>query len=139
MEDNGHSYAASRELKDSGERREFATGAVRDAVGGKGAYHLLQPHAIYRIARTLEKGADKYAERNWEKGIPLSRFADSGMRHFLQFLAGYDDEDHLAQAMWNLLCLCETEYRIQEGVLPKELDDLPKTMKGKTPPYYEEG
>lgn len=131
--------AARKELKDSGERQEFDSGAVRDTSGGKGRYDLLQMHAIFRLANTLEKGAKKYDSRNWEKGMPLSRFADSGMRHLAQYIAGYDDEDHLAQALWNIASLIETEYRIHEGVLPEELDDLPKTMKGKVPPYYEEG
>jgi hypothetical protein len=44
----------------------------------------------------------------------------------LQYLGGARDEDHLAQAAWNVLALIETQFRIEQGRLPKELDDLPR-------------
>lgn len=112
-------------LKDSGQRQEFATGAVRDLQDGKGRYDLLPCHAIFRVARTLEKGARKYAERNWEQGIPTGRFMDSALRHLFRHLAGDRDEDHLAQAAWNVLCLIETEHRIKGGMLDASLNTLP--------------
>ena len=54
-------------IKDSGERREFSTGAVRDMAEGKGRCDLLPACAILRIARHFEAGAKKYDDRNWEK------------------------------------------------------------------------
>lgn len=113
-------------LADSGERQEFQTGSVRDTREGKGRYDLLPPHAIFRLARTFEKGATKYGERNWEKGQPLTRYIDSAMRHLFAFLEGRRDEDHAAQAMWNVAALMETQERVARGELPKELDDLPR-------------
>jgi hypothetical protein len=112
-------------IKDSGTRTEFTTGAVRDAQEGKGRMDLLPVRAIFEVAKILESGANKYAARNWEKGIPLSRYADSGMRHFLKYLRGDRDEPHDAMACWNFLCLIETRMRIEEGLLPAELNDLP--------------
>ena len=62
------------EIKDSGDRHEFASGAVRDMQEGKGRCDLLPPAAILRLARHFEAGAKKYGERNWEKGIPINSF-----------------------------------------------------------------
>ena len=112
-------------LHDSGLRDEFETGAVRDGQQGKGRLDLLPVEAILRVARHFEAGANKYNDRNWEKGIPLDRFMDSGLRHALRYLAGERDEDHLAAACWNFLCLIQTEYWIKQGRLPNSLATLP--------------
>ena len=58
--------------KDSGERRQFNTGAQRDVVTDKGRYDLISPIMIERLAKLLQRGAEKYNDRNWEKGMPLS-------------------------------------------------------------------
>ncbi len=111
-------------VKDSGERQEFNTGARRDTQSGKGRYDLLPPRAIKRLAKHYENGAKKYGDRNWEKGMPLSRFMDSAMRHMFKTLEGQRDEDHLIAAAWNILGIAEIQERIEEGLLPKELDDI---------------
>lgn len=107
------------EIKDSGDRTEFSTGAVRDMGKGKGRCDLLPPRALLRLARHFEAGAEKYGDRNWEQGIPISSFIDSGIRHILKYMAGETDEDHLVAAAWNLICAQETEE-----VRP-EMQDLP--------------
>jgi hypothetical protein len=112
-------------LHDSGQRERFATGSVRDTREGKGRYDLLPFHALYRLARVYEKGALKYGEHNWRKGQPLSRFLDSALRHLCRYAEGFRDEDHLAQALWNICGLIETLAMIERGLLPAELDDLP--------------
>lgn len=135
------------ELKDSGERREFETGAVRDIVEGKGRCDLMPLHevSIYldndqvieaisrfmrcgevsylyaalkcsidtlfdnkfnqmlEVAKQYEAGAKKYGEHNWEKGIPLHSYIDSGVRHYLKCLRGDDDEPHDRAFVWNIL------------------------------------
>lgn len=113
------------DLKDSGQRRHFDTGSQRDVRTGKGRFDLLPVEALRRVAVIFEKGARKYEERNWEKGQTCGTYMDSGLRHVLNHLAGLDDEDHLAQACWNFLCLLETEIRIRDGRLPPELADFP--------------
>jgi hypothetical protein len=115
-------------IKDSGERSEFATGAVRDCHAGKGRMDLLPVSAIIEVSKIFEEGAEKYDARNWEKGIPLSRFIDSGLRHAMKWLRGDRDEPHLAQACWNFLCGLDTLERIKRGLLPSELDDLPRLL-----------
>lgn len=122
-------------LKDSGERRETATGAVRDRAQGKGRFDLLPVYGMFLCAKQMEDGAFKYAARNWEKGMPLSWFADSAQRHLSKFIAGYDDEPHLNGAIWNLMCLAEGQERIRQNLWPAELDDLPKTYAGKQPSF----
>lgn len=103
--------AIESEIKDSGERTVFTTGAVRDMHQGKGRCDLLPPLALLRLARHFEAGAIKYGDRNWEIGIPCHSFLDSALRHIFKYMAGYTDEDHLIAALWNLACLAETEEK----------------------------
>jgi hypothetical protein len=112
-------------LKDSGERRHFETGAVRDIQKGKGRMDLLPPRALIELSKLFEAGCEKYGDRNWEKGIQLHSFIDSGLRHIERMMAGDISEPHLTQACWNLLCCIETYLRIEEGLLPPTLNDLP--------------
>ena len=112
-------------VKDSGERQEFETGARRDTQTGKGRFDLLPVNAIFRLAKHFENGARKYGPNNWRKGIPLSRYLDSMMRHAFKFAGGLEDEDHLSALIWNACCLLETQELIRQGKLPEDLDDLP--------------
>ncbi len=90
-------------MKDGGSRDAYGSGAVRESRAKKGRFDLLSPIALRRLAIVCEKGALKYQERNWEKGMPISRLLDSALRHINQYVEGYRDEDHLAHAMWNLM------------------------------------
>lgn len=113
-------------VKDSGQRETMPTGSKRDLRAGKGRYDLLPTRALRRLARLYEAGAVKYGDRNWEKGQPLARMIDSALRHGFAALEGQMDEDHIIAAAWNFLGIAETQERIKAGLLPKELDDLPK-------------
>lgn len=113
-------------MKDSGTRQQFDTGAVRDTQDGKGRYDLLPPDALRRVAVVFQKGGKKYKERNWERGINVTRFFDSALRHTFQALNGETDEDHAGQAAWNILCAIQTQEWAASGVLPASLDDVPK-------------
>lgn len=90
-------------LKDSGNRREFETGAVRDMAEGKGRFDLLPWYGIREVALQCEYGAVKYGERNVDKGIPQKFLIDSGFRHLAKYASGETDEDHLRAAAWNIL------------------------------------
>lgn len=124
---------ANRNLKDSGDRQEFETGAKRDRQQGKGRYDLISPFFIFSLARTLEEGAIKYNDRNWEKGMPLSRYIDSALRHIFKHLEGQRDEPHMSQAVWNIMAYIHTATMIERGVLPDNLNDLPNYTKGDRP------
>jgi len=159
------------EILDSGVRRQFESGAVRDSADGRGRCDLLPldivaellnmyridnenpdelhdiegdvheiltsinvfirtgndreiynaigyfieisgfktiPMAIMEVSKHYEEGAKKYAERNWEKGIPAHCYVDSGVRHLLKWLDGWDDEPHDRAFIWNMLGLLWT-------------------------------
>jgi hypothetical protein len=117
-------------VKDSGVREEMPTGSRRDSRAGKGRYDLLPTFGLHRLARHFENGSKKYGDRNWEIGQTLSRLLDSGIRHAFEYLQGQADEDHLAGAVWNLICALDTEERIRRGLLPADLDDLPGNPTG---------
>lgn len=153
------------QILDSGTRRNFESGAVRDIAEGKGRCDLLPLHVIshlyedkqakifryiYRyirdgrednllqviwlftdlrygdtettlleVAKQYEEGAKKYDERNWEKGIPLHCYIDSGIRHYIKFLRGDTDEPHDRAFIWNMLGALWTQSN------KPELIDLP--------------
>lgn len=64
--------------------------------------------AIMEVSKHYEDGARKYAERNWEKGISCHCYIDSGVRHLLKWLDGWDDEPHDRAFIWNMLGLLWT-------------------------------
>ena len=93
------------EILDSGTRREFDTGAVRDMAEGKGRFDLLPLEVIWDLAKHFEKGALKYGEYNWQKGIPVNSYWDSAVRHLWKHKMGWIDEDHAIAALWNVACM----------------------------------
>lgn len=117
-------------IKDSGDRRDFGTGAVRDMAEGKGRCDLLPAVSMLRLARHYEEGAKKYDDRNWEIGIPQSSFIDSAMRHILKYMAGLDDEDHLCAAGWNIMCAMWNEQN------RKDLINIPAREGKETFDYF---
>ncbi len=91
-------------LADSGARKTFDTGAIREMLPKeKGRCDLLPASSLLRLAKHYAAGAEKYSDRNWEKGLPIGAFIDSGLRHLLKYMDGQKDEDHLAATAWNIL------------------------------------
>ena len=114
------------EIKDSGTRRAFDTGAVRDMSEGKGRMDLLPWAAIMEVAKHCENGAKKYGEHNVDKGIPTHSLCDSAARHLAKYLDGWDDEPHLLAAAWNLLWAIQMEIKHPEMVdTPFEVIEMP--------------
>lgn len=109
-------------IKDSGERRSFETGAVRDMQVGKGRYDLIPWEAIDRLAKHTELGAIKYGERNCEQGIPLSSLMDSAMRHMSKYMMGWKDEDHLVAAFWNIA------YALYHEEVNPDMQNIPNRL-----------
>ena len=68
------------------------------------------------VAKHFEQGADKYNERNWESGIPVHCYIDSGVRHYLKHLRGDEDEPHDVAFIWNMLCLIWTHHHRPECI-----------------------
>lgn len=204
----------SPEIKDSGARREFGTGAVRDMAEGKGRNDLLHPgvmimllsayecfpptayltnpklackEALYRwyacenpknlsdlalaymcvcamlqgksdmymevdapksiagpfkifiegtllLAKHYEKGAKKYGDHNWSKGIPSISFYDSAHRHLDKVIFNMTDEPHLEAILFNIVGLMynnlyrpELECKIYAGGKRKDDTKEPST------------
>ena len=151
-------------IKDSGERRQFDTGCVRDIADGKGRCDLLPldviaeyesyhwnrdevlsnlaqyiytgdksyiydaiarfqefvgwntPTMLLEVSKHYEDGANKYAERNWEKGMPLHCYIDSGIRHYLKYRRGDKDEPHERAFVWNMLGAVWTQKHRPEQI-----------------------
>ena len=121
-------------VKDSGNRERFATGAVRDTANDKPRPDLISPFFMMRLGEHLRKGANKYTEWNWAKGIPSSRCFASCMRHLMQYAMGKRDEDHLSAAAFNIMAIIhneETEGKaalVESGFISSAriLNDMPK-------------
>ncbi len=135
------------EIKDSGNRREFESGAVRDVDDSKGNTTLLpleevsqflisteiiniqkfketgdighlymairefnknhgwsDAESMLELSKHFSDGMKKYGKDNWKKGIPISSYMDSGIRHYLKVKAGWTDEFHDRAFVWNMMC-----------------------------------
>ena len=113
------------------EKQDYDTGATRDAVKGKGRFDLIPDLALTRLVGVYERGGLNHGDRNWEKGLPLSRLIDSAIRHITQYkmskyMPELNEEDHLAHSVWNILAAMHVDEMISRGNLPEKLDDLPR-------------
>ena len=106
MENNPRHEDGDYIIKDSGKRKEFDGGMVRDVSDDKIDYTLIKDGVMFkRWASHLTKGAKKYAKRNWMKaeGLEeLERFRESAFRHFIQWLDKENGEDHAAALFFNI-------------------------------------
>ena len=135
-------------IKDSGNRFQFETGAVRDVQEFKGRCDLLpldvvsecmndivlshlddfkkmgdpwilcvvlsvfaensnfkdMPTMFLEVSKHFEEGCKKYGENNWQKGLPVSSYINSGTRHYLKWIRGDKDENHDLAFVWNITC-----------------------------------
>lgn len=106
MHDISHVGLQAFEVKDSGERTQFASGMVRDTNTGKILWHLISAGPMLkRWAEHLTKGALKYSANNWMKASgteEYERFRESAYRHFMQWYYGDRDEDHASAVYFNI-------------------------------------
>jgi len=83
---------------------------------GKLRYDLVPVDALKEVVKVYTKGAEKYADRNWEKGMSWSRVVGPLMRHLEAFRQGelIDAETgcyHTAMIAWNAMALCSYHMR----------------------------
>lgn len=88
-------------------------------------FDLLPGDSLWALAEHFGKGANKYAERNWELGYNWSLNFAAAQRHMWQWWSGEDtdeeiDGSHLISAAWHMLVL----YHF--ATTHPELDDRPK-------------
>jgi hypothetical protein len=113
------------EIKETPELAKFAeTGAVRSSAEGRGRYDLVPQIVIDRFAKHLEKGAKKYTDNNWQKGMNIRRCLSSLLRHAFQVLTGDETEDHLAAIIFNAGAVMFFRDKIKNGERPESLEDL---------------
>lgn len=117
-------------MKAGGTKEEVEAKLLKDsdkglrASAGKIRFDLLEPFAMEQLAKIFTKGAAKYADNNWLKGMKWSKMVASLERHLAAFKEGKDydfdpncegcksgtclmhtGEMHIAQAAWNALGL----------------------------------
>ena len=110
------------EIKDSGERKEFESGMLRDTNASKARPDLCYPiglpykeQMLTRFAEHMASGAQKYSSRNWEKAngdAELERFKESAFRHFTQWFCGEKDEDHASAVFFNIMAWESIKYKV---------------------------
>ncbi len=66
---------------------------------------------ILEVSKHFEDGAIKYGENNWQKGLPVSCYINSAVRHYLKHHRGDKDEPHDRAFVWNIVCcIWEVDY-----------------------------
>lgn len=161
--------AKKGEIKDSGARTEFPSGAVRDMQEDKGACELMPLDVVAEFMPNLDTGAilnlierfkmtgdsgylfeavrrffelrgwnvlecllevsihykqgmEKYGAYNWQRGIPVSSFISSAVRHFLRFVYNENDERHDRAFVWNMFgAMWTMKHRPEMIDIPFEL------------------
>ena len=64
---------------------------------GKLRFDLIHPYANEQMVRVLTKGAEKYAPRNWEKGMLWSDVIASLKRHLHAIESGEDVDEETGE------------------------------------------
>lgn len=83
---------------------ESETGAAREALGIP-YFRQLPLEALAAGAASLEYGAIKYANRNWEKGLPWQQMIDSLKRHIDDFERGHDYDNGADGSNLHQVCM----------------------------------
>lgn len=89
---------------------------VTDPVTGgqKGSklarFSLMPSDFLWALAEHYGRGAQKYEDRNWERGYKWSLTVDALQRHLNAWLLGEDDDpetgsSHLVAAAWHVIAL----------------------------------
>jgi hypothetical protein len=85
---------------------------------------LIPELILNRLGGLYYRGALKYGINNYQKGMPLSRYYQSLLRHLIQWVAGDSSEDHLSSVIWNVASIMWTEHAIKSGQLNSDLADV---------------
>lgn len=108
--DYGHiSWKPEVEIKE-----ELKEGTKKD--DGKVRMDLLPPELLFAVSDILKFGAEKYADRNWEKGMKWGRVYGALMRHMWAWWGGEQNDpetgkSHLWHAATNIAFLIAYEQR----------------------------
>lgn len=89
---------------------------------GKLRFDLTHPVANEGLARVLTIGANKYAERNWEKGMKWSKVVASLKRHLHAFESGEDFDKESGELHVNHI-LCNAHFLSAYYKIAPQFDD----------------
>jgi hypothetical protein len=104
---------------------------VTNSAGGKqskveGRFDLLPPHALDRIAKILETGANKYGEWNW-RNISSKDHLNHAINHLFKYIQDDQSEDHLGNAGCRILFLLDMIF-IEEREAKSQFQDIGETL-----------
>jgi hypothetical protein len=102
-------------IKDSGTRRDFGTGSVRDAAEGKGRMDLLPMLALDRLYRCNKAQILRATFRDYLPDVcktPIDRdFMDTALRLAFWYIRGYRGEPYLEGACYFAMLAMEMRER----------------------------
>jgi 5'(3')-deoxyribonucleotidase len=91
---------------------------------GKTRYDLVPAYAQEQYARVLTKGSEKYADRNWERGMAWSKVLASLERH-LQAIKRGEDYDKESGLLHSAHVMCNAAFLTEYYKIYPEGDDRP--------------
>lgn len=103
-------------MSDKGTGMRFNTGKTR--------HDLVPAFAQEQYARVLTKGAEKYAERNWENGMAWSKVISSLKRHIAAIESG-EDYDKESGLLHSAHVMCNAAFLTQYYKIFPQGDDRP--------------
>lgn len=133
--------AARKTRADEADRKFIADlrseGSALRYDDGKSRVDLIDPNFILALGDHYQRGAKKYAERNWEKGMLFSRCYASAQRHLLAFWSGEDTDAetgtlHVVAVAWNMAAI---HHYMNDPALREKFDDRPRKGLEKPVPF----
>lgn len=98
---------------------------------GKLRLDLVPTDVVEELAKVLTYGAKKYAERNWERGMPWSDVAGSLERHWADFKLGRRVDPAGSGMRTSALLLCNAVFLCAYDIRGMHhLDDLEPFARG---------
>lgn len=94
-----------------------------DEIDKRPLEHVSYANMCLDVAKHFEEGAKKYGDNNWRKGIPAHVYIDSAVRHYLKYIAGWEDEPHDRAVAWNLMCCiwtCDNKPELNDYATKEE-------------------
>ena len=95
---------------------------------GKLRFDLVPPYPQEQYVRVLTLGAEKYAPRNWERGMSWTAVAGSLERH-LHAWKKCEDNDPETQLHHMAHVMCNAAFLLQYSVTYPQGDDRPRLPK----------
>ena len=87
---------------------------LRESQNDNEKMRACMAHMMLEVAKHYFDGSQKYGRNNWQLSMPVNRYIDSGLRHYLKTIRGDVDEPHYRGFIWNLLCAMWTAENFPE-------------------------